>query len=478
MTTSHYDPTLRTFGGVLARVPERLVYAGIVLACVLVGALAAVDPALAVAALVGLALVPIVLARPIVGLCALLLMSFLEYYAGLTGSLSVTKILGAVLVLAWLAIVATTSHAERRAEGLLSREPVLAAALLLMAAWAVASAMWAEAPDAAQTSAQRFILNFILFPIALVAVRTRLHMSALTIVFVIGAFTAASFGLLEGSLTDPAAENRLAGAGINPNQLGSYLVVAMVFCVAFAVNPRWSPSARAASIAAAGVAGIGVFLTLSRGALVGMAVAFLLAPFVAGRGRRARALAVVLTAALGAVLWFAAVAPADAVERVTNPGRSGGSGRADLWRVGWRMVEDQPIQGVGAGNFPEASIRYLLRPGATERDEFIVDDKKVAHNVYLTVLTEIGLVGLLLFLLIIAMCLRATLRAAGRFARDGDLTMELLARGLFVSLVSLSVVGFFSSALYVKQYWILLAAAPALLAVAERGRPGTETRAA
>ena len=39
---------------------------------------------------------------------------------------------------------------------------------------------------------------------------------------------------------------------------------------------------------------------------------------------------------------------------------------------------------------------------------------------------------------------------------------------LFIALVSLLAVGFFSSALYVKQFWVLLAAAPALHALAER----------
>ena len=52
------------------------------------------------------------------------------------------------------------------------------------------------------------------------------------------------------------------------------------------------------------------------------------------------------------------------------------------------MVQDKPVAGVGAGNFPVSSIHYLLRPGKTQRDEIIVDKQKVAHNIYLTVLSE------------------------------------------------------------------------------------------
>jgi O-antigen ligase len=164
---------------------------------------------------------------------------------------------------------------------------------------------------------------------------------------------------------------------------------------------------------------------------------------------------------------------------VTNPDRDGGAGRTDLWRVGWRMVEDKPVQGVGAGNYPVASIDYLLRPGATENDSQIVDEQKVAHNIYLTVVSELGIVGLALFAVIVGLCLRSALRAARAFARRGEPAMELVSRALFISLVSLLAVGFFSSALYVKQFWVLLAAAPALQALAERdGRPTSGPREA
>ncbi len=450
-------------------IPFRFLPVGVAFGGIVVGFAAAYNPTLAVVGVLAVACVPVVLSRPIVGLLALLFMSFLEEYAAITGSLSVTKLLGALLALTWLAVVTTRARAADGWSGLLSREPMLVTALVFFAAWASMSLAWAQAPDAAQNSVLRFALNFTLFPIALVAIRAPRHVIWVAAVFVAGALIASTLGLSAGTLDDPAAEGRLKGAGLNPNQLGSYLVVAMVLSVALAANRGWSKLARSAALASAGLAGVGVFLTLSRGALVGMGVALLLAPFLVGPRRRLRALVLVAAAILGAGTWFTTIAPANSVERVTNPERGGGSGREDLWRVGWRMVEDKPVHGVGAGNFPEVSVDYLLRPGATQRDAFIVDEKKVAHNIYLTVLSELGAVGFALFLAIIGICLRSAFRAAHAFARKGDQTMELIARALLISLLSLLAVGFFSSALYVKQFWILLAAAPALLALAERG---------
>jgi O-antigen ligase len=133
------------------------------------------------------------------------------------------------------------------------------------------------------------------------------------------------------------------------------------------------------------------------------------------------------------------------------------------------VVNDHPILGVGAGNFGVVSVRYLLRPGATQRDQYILNGDP-PHNVYLNVLTELGAVGFALFVAILAISLRSALLAARLFAARGDPTMEFLARALFIGLVGLLVADFFSSALYSKQLWFLLAAGPALLALARRPR--------
>jgi O-antigen ligase len=198
----------------------------------------------------------------------------------------------------------------------------------------------------------------------------------------------------------------------------------------------------------------------------------LVTPFAAGRGRRAAAVAVALAAALSVAVWVTTAAPAQTRERLTQP-TSSGSGRVDLWTVGLRMVKDEPITGVGAGNFPVSSVHYLLQPGAIARDEFIVDHPKVTHNIYLQVLAELGVIGLALFLALIGTCLACVLRAARTFRRQRAATMELLSRGLFIALVALLVADFFSSALYSKQLYLLLAMGPALLAMASPRRAST-----
>ena len=150
----------------------------------------------------------------------------------------------------------------------------------------------------------------------------------------------------------------------------------------------------------------------------------------------------------------------------------GGSGRSDIWKIGWRMVEDKPVIGIGSGNFPISSIHYLLvKPGAIERDEFIIDTPKVAHNSYLQILAELGIVGLALFLSIIGFAIWCALKAAQWFARAGDNQMEIVARAMVVALVGILAADFFITEQYGKQLWLLLGLGPALLGVARRTYP-------
>ena len=130
------------------------------------------------------------------------------------------------------------------------------------------------------------------------------------------------------------------------------------------------------------------------------------------------------------------------------------------------MVQAHPVRGVGVGNFKSASIHYLLRPGALQRDEFIVDTPKVAHNTYLQVLAEEGVLGEVLFLSIIGFSLLSMLRAARIYERLGDSSMELLSRALLVALAGVLAADFFISDQFSKQLWLLLALGPALLAIA------------
>jgi putative inorganic carbon (HCO3(-)) transporter len=287
-----------------------------------------------------------------------------------------------------------------------------------------------------------------------------------------GAVVSAFYGIVtpvpETTGVDTA---RLSGAGLDPNQLAALLVAAIALAGAFAAGVKSTPVTRASALAVIVFCLAGVLLSLSRGGLVSLGVALVAAVLFGGRWR-VGALALLVAVAVSAYTYIAVFTDPAERARITHP--QGGTGRTSIWAVGWRMVEAHPLTGVGAGNFPVSSVHYLLKPGLIQRSDFIVDKPKVAHNLYLGVLAELGVVGLALFLSIIGFSLWCVVSATRQFVRSKDRRMELLSRALFVALVALLAADFFLSEQFSKQLWLLLALGPALMAVSRRQQPEPE----
>jgi O-antigen ligase len=141
------------------------------------------------------------------------------------------------------------------------------------------------------------------------------------------------------------------------------------------------------------------------------------------------------------------------------------------------MIEAHPVQGVGVGNFQVTSVDYLLRPGLIQRSDFIVDDPKVAHNIYLQVTAELGVVGIALFGFLLAFALRCALEAARWFRRARDPAMDVLSRAVLVASLGLLASNLFVSEQFSKPLWLLLGLGPVLLAIARREAAGREVTA-
>jgi O-antigen ligase len=350
-----------------------------------------------------------------------------------------------------------TAGERQRRERLFS-PPAFLYVLILFVAWAAISAVWAEDSGAAIEATTRYLPNAMLFLIVFAGVRNREQLLWVVGSLVVGAVVAAVYGMVAGS---PAEDPGRVSIG-NPNQAAAALVLGGTLAAALAVALRGKPVLRLLTTMAVPLCVFAIFLTLSRGGLVALGAALLTAIFMAGR-RRGAVIALAACAVLAAVVYFGAFASVDARDRILE--LQGGTGRTDIWTVGWRMVEDHPVRGIGAGNFPIASIHYLLEPGALLRDDFIVDDPKVAHNTYLNVLAELGVVGLGLFLTVIAFSLWCAIRAVGFATRAEDRQLEVLARAFVVVIVAQLAADFFGSHQYSKQLWLVLSLCPALLEI-------------
>jgi O-antigen ligase len=449
--------------------PTRLLEAGLLSAAFLVGIVAGLNPPVALGLTIGLVFLGIAMTNLTAGICLFAVGTFLDSVlpADAQGTLSVPKLLGLALILSWLATV-TTSDRERR-ERIFSH-PGFLYVLIALVAWTALSASWAENPGAAISAATRYLPNAFLFLILFAGVRTRDQLLWVVGAMVVGASIAAIYGIAFPSPDDPGR----VGLG-NANGAASFLVEGATLAAALAITARDRPALRWASAIVVPLCIIGVFLTLSRGGLVSLAASLIAAVLVAHRHRTA-VLTAGLCAVLAAVVYFGAFASTEARQRVLET--KGGTGRTDIWKVGWRMVEAHPVVGVGAGNFPTSSIHYLLAPGSILRDDFIVDNPKVAHNTYLNVLAELGIVGLVLFLSVIGFSFYCAGKAIRAASQAGDRQLEVLSRAMIVVLVGILAADFFGSREYDKQLWLVLALCPVLLEISRVELAALPARAA
>ena len=128
--------------------------------------------------------------------------------------------------------------------------------------------------------------------------------------------------------------------------------------------------------------------------------------------------------------------------------------RTAYLHVGWDAFKEDPILGAGPGTFIKLygesmqSRRFRSKDGSYER---------YAHNTYVEVLTGTGLLGLAVFIAIIAVTLRNFLLARKYFALRGEENMVSLTGAYGISFLSLILYFMFLSALNYKYFWLSLA---------------------
>jgi putative inorganic carbon (HCO3(-)) transporter len=442
---------------------DRLWPAALVALCALVGLLAGVEPKFAIVAAIGLAFALLLFTNFAAGLAFFAFFSFLELLH-LGSIVSVGKLGGGMVVLAWVATIATRDKEEEFVEAY----PVISLVIGLFLAWVALGVTWAESPSEVVGALTRYVPNALMILVVFTAVRNKRQALMIVAGIVLGAVAASAYGLLN----QPPAAARLEGSALDPNELGSVLVAGVALSGAFAANMKGRPELRLAAIGVAGLCVIGIFLTVSRGGLLALTASLLTAIVFAGRWRPL-ALAATAVIAASSFYYFAVIAPPEATERLqlTTDGETALlEGRTTIWEVAERAAKANPVTGVGAGNFQISARHYLLQPGALGRTDLIIATPKVVHNTYLGIAAELGLVGLGLFVVIVLFSVSSAIRAARHFTAIGDRGGEALARGLTVGLVGILVADFFISQEYNKELWLLLGLGPALLAIARSER--------
>lgn len=292
--------------------------------------------------------------------------------------------------------------------------------LVLFVAWAVGSLAWtADATrtiDYVETAAQLLVLFVLLWEFADDTDDATRLLGAWILGCLIGALGVVA------ALGDASTEVRLSAFGSDENDLGSMLALGVPIALYLAgrTRLRWG---RVMLLGTAPLCALGVLLTASRGAMLVLLVGLTFVPLSARhwspRRRAAGLVALVLVGSL--VVTVVPPATQERLQSVDDEVRSGDlNTRLPVWNAAMRAIDDRPLMGTGAGTSElEIGRRGGLGLGA--------------HNTYLSVATDLGLVGLALFALVL---LTTVLRTARLPRRDRTFARVLLAT-LAVAMVPL-----------------------------------------
>jgi putative inorganic carbon (HCO3(-)) transporter len=151
--------------------------------------------------------------------------------------------------------------------------------------------------------------------------------------------------------------------------------------------------------------------------------------------------------------------------------------RWDLQVNGLRLFRNHWPLGVGQGNFglafmatnseSAAEVYWLTEVADTDYQVHWMG----AHNMYLEVGIETGVIGLGLLLLFLVGSVRASRATAARAAQQGLSSVAELAQALYVSLAGFCCVALFLHAQEQKIWWILLGMSAAATTLVREARP-------
>ncbi|MCU1381464.1 MAG: hypothetical protein JWL71_161 [Acidobacteria bacterium] len=204
---------------------------------------------------------------------------------------------------------------------------------------------------------------------------------------------------------------RVSGHVGDVNAAGSYF--ALIGCLALGMAACERGRMRALWCALAAASGVGLWMSASRSALgAAAAVVIVAVTWAATKGVAARTRAALLTAVVIALIGGAAIR---ARLLDADPTYRGGGFREQFVEASVRMIRARPLFGVGEGQYYASSPLFLSPQLAWTYGA------ENAHNFFLQVGGELGLVGLGLFAAVVAAAVLRTGRALTWVPRDARL---------------------------------------------------------
>lgn len=203
------------------------------------------------------------------------------------------------------------------------------------------------------------------------------------------------FGLVSQTWQDSdmfgTIEGRVVSTFENPNVLAEYLIMVLPLVLALFLNTD-QPKKKLSMVIAGGIIGGCLIYTWSRGAWLGFLIGIVIFLLMYSR----HTMTFMLFGCLG-IPFLPFVLPESITQRflsIGNLGDSSTSYRVNIWRGVGKMIGDYWQTGVGIGTDSFRCVYPLYSLSG-------IESAPHSHNLYLQILVEIGIVGLVIFLVLL-----------------------------------------------------------------------------
>jgi O-antigen ligase len=309
--------------------------------------------------------------------------------------------------------------------------------LLAIVCWSTVSISWATNNEAALVKTGTFLGLFgLVLTIGLLKER---ELNLLWAIVALGMVLTIPLGYaLPAPNEEVAASGRFTSVGMHPNDYGGLLVI-VFFVTYFILSTRSSVTKYVLALPFC----FAVLATQSRAALVALLATPLLMLWVPAASKRSRKGLLITYCLLGLVfagtLYVVPALGETILDRYATlseyQSEETWAGRWELWDAAFRMILSHPLLGVGVGNFPDVAPTYSSVAAFMNYE--LGEGAATTHNIFLSMASELGLVGLALFLGVLFLAFRQAWALVGRGSAVGV--------GLFFGLVAFTVMGLATS---------------------------------
>jgi len=260
----------------------------------------------------------------------------------------------------------------------------------------------------------------------------------------------------------------------DPNYYATYLLMVLCLSIAFAYTER-RRILRLGYIGIAATFVVSIIMTVSRSSyLVLLIVLICYGVFFyryAGIRRMLGIIATVLVTTIAVTLFTTNISSrllnifilSERVSTVVEGSDQSVNQRKNIFIVGTRVLQEQPIFGVGFGNFEVVFDRY--REG-----ELSTGNARAAHNTFLKIFAEAGIIGFVFAMLFYGWLLWDILKTAREI---NSFRWRILLFSTFMSILSFLLMSITLDQIYEAHFWVFAGIGPALAQMVRKGSPAS-----